>query len=230
MDKSRGESLALTLDGHGLHLHHRGHFLHAHMVAPPLPTPGQRGSNEAVQRRGRVAVDRKQRLTTAQRRRRGRSPGRPARTRPARSADPLWCHRPEKQLRGRRKSLNLLVTGADMHVHVKLLSAPLGARAPTRHLWPGGRVVKTCFKRHESVKACASSLGARLPVCALVRSGCGQQLRSTHTFSWPQIFARCFGKRDDCCSTHSVSEQWRSGVWAGRWGRAALGPPPQAQA
>lgn len=46
----------LTLDGHRLHLHHRGHFLHAHMVAPPLPKPGESGRKEVGQRAAAVSA------------------------------------------------------------------------------------------------------------------------------------------------------------------------------
>lgn len=37
--------MALTLDRHGLHLHHRRHVLHGHVVTPPLPKPGKSGRN-----------------------------------------------------------------------------------------------------------------------------------------------------------------------------------------
>lgn len=56
--REQGESLVLTLDRHGLHLHHRGHFLRAHMVASPLPKPGQTGRKDVSPRAASVTEDR----------------------------------------------------------------------------------------------------------------------------------------------------------------------------
>lgn len=62
-------------------------------------------------RPGRGTAERRQ-LTTRQRRGRGWSPGRPRRTKPARSPDPDYFHHPGLHLRGRIKRLMMPVVSS----------------------------------------------------------------------------------------------------------------------